>query len=285
MEFQDSNEVDLTNGLVCRTSRVGTTIGGLILLTIFCGAPVFWWYVEAPAIVWILCAIVALLVVRPILLNILAVHRSSNWLLLVRADGLVLNTRSYANSSPDQPSPVIVLPFKDIESAREVRESHKLPESTHGGGTVHSKQQFLELQIQSDLELQPVREILAEERSRPGSVRTYLGGMTVRSKFKHDPMTVPADDVIRITWRSAKDAVVPKLQVVLDRMSVYVDVTPTLERRFDQWNELNDQEFDDLVLQLTMQGRTMDAIRLLKRGRGYSLTEAKQFVDELRASE
>ena len=285
MEFLDSNEIDLTQGVVCRASRVGTTLGGLIMSLVLCGAPVFWWYVEAPAVIWILCAGLAALVFPAILGTVVASLRSSNWLLLVRSNDLVINTRSYANSSPEHPSSVIVLPFKDIESAREVREFHKLPESRRGGGTVHSKQQFLELQIHPDIELQPVRKILADERNRPGSVRTYFGGLTVRSKFKHDPVTLPADDVIRITWRSHMDAVVPKLQVVLDRLAVHVDVTPTFERRFAQWHELDDQEFDDLVLQLAMQGRTIDAAKLLSRRRGFSITEAKRFVDELRSAE
>ena len=283
MEIQRSDEVDLTHGLVCRTSRAGTTIAGLVIAPVLCGAPVFWWSVEAPSIVWILCAGVAVICVPPILRSVIASLRSTNWLLIVRDRDIVLNFRSYANATPDNPSQAAALPFREIESAREVRESHKLPDSMHGGGTVHSKTQFLELQISPEIDTEVLRNLLVEERKRSVRERTYLGGLTVRSKMNHDPVTIPEDHVLRITWRSPRDLVVPKLQVVLDRLTDHITVTPTLEHRFARWDELDDQEFDDLVVQLAMQGRTLDAVKMLQRGRGLSATEAKKFVDELRS--
>ncbi|WP_166827275.1 hypothetical protein [Thalassoroseus pseudoceratinae] len=283
MEIQSSNEVDLTYGTVCRVSRIGTVVGGLIMVLVFAGAPVLWWWLKAPSFVWILCAGLALLVVPPILRSVYASLRSSNWLMLIRSEGVVINCRSYANSSPDDPSPVVVLPFREIESAREYCESHNVPDTKPGNATVHARQRFLEIQVDPEIDFGPLRQVLADERNRPASVRTYLGGITVRSKFSHDPMTIPRDGVIRLTWRSHTDAMVPKLQTVLDQLAVDVTVQPTLEHRFADWRELDEQELDDLVLQLAMQGRTIDATKLLTRRRGLSTTEAKQFVDELRS--
>ena len=75
--------------LICRNVRFGL----LVLLAIFWGAAIFWWWVEAPLWVIAMCVLVALFL-TPLLIGAWRKRgRPENWVLATYPDGLWLNLR------------------------------------------------------------------------------------------------------------------------------------------------------------------------------------------------
>ena len=83
-------------------------------------------------------------------------------------------------------------------------------------------------------------------------------------------------------WKSRYDCLRPSVDTVLDRLSKYVNVLePAREEKRDSWSELTEEQVDSEVLRFAQNGDRISAIKLLRLRRGYTITEAKQFVDEL----
>jgi hypothetical protein len=280
MQFYEPNQVPFSGGLRCRASRLKTTLGGLLMIGILIGAPVLWWYLNAPAFMWIGCAVAALLVVPPILGMVLATYRPSNWLMLVRPDGLWINLRSYANDPTKGVKTVLHLPYEKIASAAEHRESYTLPTSAHRSTSVQHRRQSLELRLKN-VDNEAIREALAAERNMTGCGRTYFGVITVYSKVKHHPVTMVEEGMLRLAWRGPGDAIAPDLKTALQEIAYRVSVDQPTKRELPDWDKMNDDEIDRLVERLAASGRTMDASKLLVRRRGLSTTEAKQYVERL----
>jgi hypothetical protein len=93
---------------------------------------------------------------------------------------------------------------------------------------------------------------------------------------------MPADNLVRIAWKSRHDFVRPSIDRVLQSLSNRIAVVgSTAPAKMVDWDELADDELDNLVLQFVEAGDTISAIKLLTRRRHYTITQAKQFVDGL----
>jgi hypothetical protein len=75
----------------------------------------------------------------------------------------------------------------------------------------------------------------------------------------------------------------PSLKRVLHELAQFVPVEEPRRLDRDNWRDLSPDELDDQVLALVQAGDRMAATQLLVRSRGYSTTEAHQFVNELHA--
>ena len=96
------------------------------------------------------------------------------------------------------------------------------------------------------------------------------------------PVTVPQDCIVRVIWKSRYDFVRPKLNEVLERISKHVNVLENqVQNTNEDWLELPDEQLDSRILQLVEAGDSLSAVKLLRLRGGYTITEAKQFVDEL----
>lgn len=123
-----------------------------------------------------------------------------------------------------------------------------------------------------------------EDRHRPPPQRHYFGiGVTTRPTVF--PVSLPAADRIRLTWRGGHGHwVTPSLDHALRQLEFHIPLAESTRQDNPDWRELGDRELDDRILQLVQSGAKIDAMKLLSSRRGYTTTEAKKFVDELTAA-
>lgn len=281
MELLRPNEFDPHGfDFVARQSRILGGLGMLVLAALLAGASVLWWYLEAPAGLWIGCGLLALFLVPGILRDLSLRCGPTNWLLCVRTDGLFLHLRSYRNAGLEDAPTVLELDYPEIASAGRHVARYTTP-ADHGARSTRWKEQHLELQLTHD-RTDALRAALTTERNRSVE-RTYLGGwVRTSSKVKHYPVTLPEPDRIRIAWRGGHgDFVIPSLSRVLEELEKYVPLAEPSLSDFSDWTRLSEAELKVLLRDLIRSGRTLEAKKLLSRRLRCSMTEAHRMVAEL----
>src|SRR5215217_1604723 len=108
-----------------------------VLLAIFWAAPVFWWYVSAPAWVLYMCIALPLLLTWPMFSSWRKRGRADNWVLALCRDGLWLNLRDCEYSDVEPGETVVFLAYSEISVARRVVHQHTTPSSDGGASTLH----------------------------------------------------------------------------------------------------------------------------------------------------
>lgn len=268
-------------GRVYRQGRFMGTVSAILLGGIFGGAPFLWYFVGAPWFIWGGCGALALFIVPMIVNDLRAKFRDTNWVLRLQPDGVWINFRSYQDASSTDGLCVVELSYAEISAARKRVDKFTVP-SNRSRSTYHSLTS-LELQLVHD-RTEPLAAALVEHRNRPGVERRYFG-ISVTSKPSHFPVSLPAPNRLRIAWRGGVgNHVAPSITDALNELTGYVRVEdPTVERSVD-WKHLTDEQLDDRILELALAGDKIDAVKLLTVRRGYSTTEAVEFVKGLTAS-
>lgn len=281
MELHRPSDVSFgIDGLLCRQSRLMGAVGTLVMSGILGGAPVLFWALEAPALVWGGCAAVTLVVVLLLVHDLLAKFRPTNWLMWIGPDALWINVRSYQNGRLAEAATVARLEYAEVAGALRYIESYSTPTGSRGT-SVQWKEMSLELRLKH-AETGELRAALSEERRRWAPERVYFGFIRVASRASHHPVTLPADDVIRVAWRGGRgNHAVPSLETALDELGRRVTLAGTSRRDRADWDELSDAELNEQILHLVRTGARISAIRLLVRRRGYTTTEAHRFVEAL----
>lgn len=270
-----------STSLLCRQGRLMGGVGVLVLSLALTGAPVLWYYVDAPWFVWGVCALLAVVIVPMLLGDLRARFRPTNWLLWASPDGIWINFRSYQDEAPDETPAAVYLDYREIAAAREFVETYTTPSSP--GNSTYWKVRSLELRLHEQATSELAAAISASRR-RPQPQRVHLGFMRVTSRPTWFPVSVPEPGTIRIAWRGGQMGwAAPSLKRVLRELAQYVPVEESRRLDRDHWRSLSPDELDDQVLALVQAGDRMAAAQLLVRGRGYSTTEAHQFVSELHA--
>lgn len=268
MKVDSPKNMGSVDGLCCRQAPLRGLVGGMIFCALLMGCVLLLRHGGFPWFVWGWCALWAVFLVPWILADVLAKFRSANWLVRLGPDGLWINLRSYQNHHLPEAATVLHLPYEEIVSAHRHLETWTTPSEPSSNAGTHWKEESLELTLVSG-QTREIAKVLADERGRRAAI-----------KGKLQAATVPAAGVVRIAWRGHGNDVVPPLSRVLDELSRRVKVgEPTRSDRGD-WLQLSEAELDDLVAQLIRLGDDLDAAQLLKRRRGFSATEAHQFVEE-----
>jgi len=276
--------MDQAAGLCCRQSPLRGAIGGLILCAAFVGGVFLARRAGAPAPVWIVCAILAALIVPLVVVDMVAKLRSTNWLLWVRPDGLWVNLRWYQNRHLPDAATVLHLPYKEIACARRHLETWSTPNPRGAVGIEvgtgaapgvrwHAGTQWKEESLELRLESDDTREItlaLANER-----------GLRAGIKGTHQAVTVPSPGVVRIAWRGHGNDVAPGLDRVLARLRMHIELAEPTRTDRPNWLQLSDAELAELIAQLVRSGDPIAATQLLIHRRGCSATEAHKLVEEL----
>jgi hypothetical protein len=250
--------------------------------------PAALWYTEnlpAPLAAWI--GLTGILLLPMVVGRFLATVKPSNWTLVISADGLWLNLRSYQNYQLDQGKTVVFFPYRDITSASQ----HKAWRGTEmADRIVRWKEISLDLQLDVS-NIATLQHEIADERVRR-TTSTMLGGLiTVSGRTNHVPIMLLDDGTLRIMWKSRYDFLRPRLSKVLAELSRYVKVSangsPGRSSRHETvvWDSFTDEELDEHVLRSVETGDRLSAVKLLTVRGGYSLTEAKEFVDQLANAE
>jgi hypothetical protein len=268
MKVDSPKNMGQVAGMCCRQSRLRGLVGGLIVCAFLIGVVFILWQRGFSGFVWGGCAVLAALLGAWFVADAVAKFRSQNWLLWVGPDGLWINLRWHQNRHLPEAATVVHLPYAEIASARRHVETWSTPSRPSSSAGTHWKLESLELSLVSG-ETREIAKALADERGRRAGI-----------KGTHQAVTVPATGVIRIAWRGHGNDVVPPLSRVLDELSRRVKVGEPTRRDRADWGELSEAELDDLIGQLGRSGDNLAAAQLLIRRRGWSATEAHQFVEE-----
>jgi hypothetical protein len=272
---------NMLQGTVCRQSRLAVLLVCILMGGMIIGVPAFLlWQVTLPWWIKLVGACITGLVARWLIGNVLKSWRSSNWLMRIAPDGLWINIRSYQNHGLPPGRTVVHLPYDEIDQVNE----HVWKRTERSSdGTATWADRYLDIRLVKPL-VNELRAEIAEERRRHVQ-RTHLGGVAKsRSRSGHVPVTVMADDTIRLAWRGRFDWVSPSLRRVLRELEGRVTVGEATHSDLSNSKGLSSDEIDTLTLQLVESGDKLGAVKLLSDRRGYSTTEAHRFVEELTAT-
>lgn len=194
-----------------------------------------------------------------------ACFRRSNWVMKMTSDGLYLQIRSYLNHHfPEEGPTVVYVPFNQIEAVQKTIHYSKVPNSQ--GRREVTARRYLDLWV-GDADTEALRTAVLEETARKPPMKLRCSG-----RFHHVPVRVPEPGLIRVEWRG---------RGMLAALRHRADLLPT--RRTGHGHSDTDRQKlqEDEIVSLAEQGCTIDAVKLARERYNLSLTDARQFVDEL----
>ena len=204
--------------------------------------------------------------------------RSENWLLRIAPDGLWINLRSYLNREFAPAATVLFVPYLEIAG---VSSAHGEATGERNNGRITSwTDRYLDVRLDDAAPPEVATEI-SEERRRRASGSHFGGFVTSSGRNNHVPVTMPADDLLRLAWRGRFDFVVPSLTKTLRELAAECTVDEPVVEDVADLQTLSNAEVDRLILERVEHGDTFGAVQLLRDQRGMSLKDAKEFVDEL----
>lgn len=264
-------------GLVCRKARWSIFVWALL----FTAAPIAQWWFGAPTFLWVVCGLLAVLLLPLFVSHARACFRPHNWLLWIRPRDLLVNVRSYQDQSPLDSLTVVEIGEGEIASVSRHVERY----TTRGskGGTVRGKLESLDIRLTHG-ETADLDEAISASRRHPQPPQVYLGFIRVVGGLTHFSVSLPEPDLIRIAWRGGQGHnIVPSLKYVLAQLQSRFKIGEATELERGDLGTMSDADFDEQILELTRSGDRIQAISLLVSQRGYSMSKARQFVEELSA--
>jgi hypothetical protein len=97
------------------------------------------------------------------------------------------------------------------------------------------------------------------------------------------PVSITAEGLIRVQWSGRQTVVTPRLKRALAMLGTHLSVRPEVEACQDFTVPVADQrQMEQRIVELVEQGRLLDATKLARQRYGYSLSEARTFVEQLR---
>ncbi|HWH77710.1 MAG TPA: hypothetical protein VNT76_10080 [Candidatus Binatus sp.] len=251
-------------------SRARAVAGALLILAGVLGLFLFGWLKSVwPAYVSAAFIFLCLVIFHQL---ILARFRSSNWLLRLNDDRMLIKFRSYLNDRfPQYDLTVMSLPFSEIRSAKLLREKQELKDYRGHSGTTTKIREFVELEVNSDC--RQLTEELAKERER-----VFKGKAIPLARYGDFPVRVTEPNRIQIDW-----TVVPRAQTLLEILTRHTLVHPAevSSKDFVNLEKLPREQQEARLRGLAESGDKIGAIVLARQLYSYDLTAAKQFVEEL----
>ena len=220
--------------LVATCAVIGAS-GGLIVLG---------WY-EGSGLAYYLAGVllVGLLVLRRF---VAARFRPSNWLLRMGDEGVFVQFRSYLNHHfPEGDPTVVLIPYREIRSARLVRERRDVPYNDDPPAQLDRVtrvwRRLVELQLAVDAA--PLARALTEESARRAST-----GAT----YRHYPVRMESPKTLQLEWN-----VVPRADVLLDylRQDTSIAVPIEVSHDYAHLEGLSHEEQERRLRELAKQGR------------------------------
>jgi hypothetical protein len=200
--------------------------------------------------------------------------RSSNWLVRMRSDGLLIQFRSYLNYHLHaEDATVIFIPYRDIQSARMVLERAKIESQD---GTTQQTRRLVEFALAGDLT--PFAKALAAESAKPGPREKTWYGNTA-TLYRHYPVRMVSSPFLQVEW-----SVVPCAKTFLDALRPYTTIAPSLvvTEDFLHIANLSRKEQERRLRELDQRGQRIAAVYIATRIYGYDLTQATAFIEGLR---
>jgi hypothetical protein len=205
---------------------------------------------------------------------VLARFRPSNWLVRMSDAGLFLQFRSYLNHHfPEEDLTVVFIPYREIRSARLVRESRDIPyrdlESPRVERTSEQRRRLVEFELAGDLA--PLTQALADESAKHPPNATL---------YRHYPVRIASPPFVQVEWN-----VVPNPKVLLEALRRYTNIATPVEvsQEYGNLKGLSHEEQEKRLLELVETGETFAAVYIARKLYSYDLTQARAFVEGLRS--
>lgn len=230
---------------------------------------------KIPLLIVVPCTMLAAFIVKWMIDIIVSLWRSSNWTMAVQPDGVWLNLRSCFNHRFVEAQTLLHLRYENIVS---VRRCGRLVSASMQGDAKY-KQTSLELTLAESIDAPQIKSAIAEENRRETPARGVFFKST--SRTKHTPVSIVEIRVLRIPWNGPMSGLTPNINEAIRLLSPNVTVVEAADLKKVNWQEMSDEEFDDMILETLIQGQTIEAARLLRNRKGMSLSDARAFVKEL----
>jgi len=206
---------------------------------------------------------------------VLARFRRSNWLVRTSDDGLFIQFRSYLNyhfSAEDLT--VVFVPYQEVQSARLVRERSQIPDDN---GVLQQRRRLVELDLAGDPAA--LAKALASEIARRGPNERLWYGST-STEYKHWPVRMTSPTTLQLEWK-----VVPGVGTLFGTLRPYTTIADSINvsQDFVHLQGLKREDEEERLRELLQRGQTIAAICIARRLYRYDLTQARAFVEALRA--
>ena len=204
----------------------------------------------------------------------------SNWLVRADTNGVYVHFRSYLNYHfPADDWTAAFIPYREIRSARPVRERRELPQLWRSGRDVSVQmRQLVELELLCDTA--PLATALTAERQRPApSERRWFGKTSV--KFQHEAVSLPEPSCLRLVWEC-----VPSAESFLAVLRSHVSIEKSAARStsFNDLAGLTRTQQEQGIAELARSGGLVEAITIAQRLYSFDLRKARDYVEALRRS-
>ena len=202
---------------------------------------------------------------------------AGNWLARTGADGVSVHFRSYLNDAlPATDGTVVFIPYREIRSARLVKERTTFPDAQGRRSTQTLR--YVEFDVSSDVS--PLTTALAAERARKAPAEKHWYG-TSSTLFNDYPVEAAAPSFVRVRWTAS-----PGAAAFLEAIRPAVEIAPAVSFSGDEYSQLSSKsrkEQAEYLRRLDARGETVAAIYTARRLYGFGLADAKDFLDRLRA--
>ncbi|MEO2013647.1 MAG: hypothetical protein ABGZ53_04685 [Fuerstiella sp.] len=277
MQLLHTNETyHAPTGIVCRQSVVKNLIASVFCVLVSGGLPVLCWYFQGSMPVVVACTLIAALVITVTVSRAKSLLRPGNWTMVLQPDGLWINLRSLYNHRFADAKTVLNISFAEIVSAQ-IRTAWV---SASMSGDATAKQRSLELKLADWVDATDLRKAITEEVRRKTPERSFMG-ITSTGRVNHSSVNLVDDRTLRIHWTGPNNGMSPNVAEVIKFLSRDIQVLESVQQQGRNWHQLSDAEFDDLILDLLIEGQKMEAIKLMRKRSPMSLTEAKQTLESL----
>lgn len=205
-----------------------------------------------------------------------AARRTTNWRLRATPDGLFVKIRSFLNHALPAEDPVVLfVPRRRVAWLR--RHDQRMVTSGTSKNSMTVKRGCLEIKVDGTLDA--LDRAIALERQR--WIPTRMG----RKRHGHYPVSVVPGGIVRIDWHGPDTALRPKLDAALADLAGRFGYRRAGAAQTARGSVLAGAgpEHERQLLEHAQRGETMQAIELARALYGYDLTEAKRFVEELKA--
>ena len=260
--------------LVCRNARIHI----LIMLLVFWAIAVGIWFGLSHLIAYAWGA-VCLFLTPMMMESYRSRGRADNWIVAVSGSGIWLNIRDVEYHQADPGQTVVFIFYTELVAAR--RFTHRYQTESSDGPIKH-KDIYLELLLNSDDAVLLNVEI-KDESKRELPPRGCLFGLAKSTRRRTNaPISVHGDNSVRVKFSASGYGLTPNIRKTLEELKQYVTIETEQKEELPNWQQLDEQEFNQLVTQLVKNGQIIDAVGLLRSRKNMSLLEAKQFVEELK---
>jgi hypothetical protein len=258
--------------LVVRERAGGHTVGASLMLSIGLGWTVGPWLLAGDhpwgaALVSGLLGLPLAWIGVTLARGALRGRRRARWTLRVGAEALWLCPRSFLNESRGrEPAPWLRLPLEEIRAVRPGEQQANVPDGD--GGRTRVTDRWLELDLARPAPA-ALRRAVDDERADRGGTR-----------FLAYPLEWRGERTLRVYWQTTGLSLAPRRERVLEALARRVPVLDADAPPVIESEDLAPAEVDALARDLHARGRVLDAVRLLRVRRGWSLSRARNWLRE-----